>query len=142
MESLRKVGAGMRQVRRLVRLPPGSPGRSPMAVPARRARPLGPTLTVSLALHLSLLVLLVVTIQHRPNRAEQVPPADFAMVFEGHSPELNSGPNPALNKPSQPGSPAPSVTVPPVPSAPPTPAVPPVVAVLPPPPPPPPLAST
>jgi|SRR5271165_7507824 len=139
MESLRKVGAGMRQVRRLVRLPPGSPGRSPMAVPARRARPLGPTLTVSLALHLSLLVLLVVTIQHRPYRAEQIPPADFAMVFEGHSPELNSGPNPALTEPKRPGSPAPSVTVPPVPPAP---AAPPPVDVLPlPPPPPPPQAS-
>ena len=109
-----------------------------MAVPAGRARPLGPKLTVSLALHLSILILLVVTIQHRPQQAEQVAPADFAMVFEGHSPELNSGPNPDLNKPSQPGSPAPSVTVPPIPPAPAAPPAPPLVATLPPPPPPPP----
>jgi len=113
-----------------------------MAVPAGRARPLGPTLTASLALHLGILILLLVTIQHRPYRAEQIPPADFAMVFEGHSPEVNTGPNPALNKPLQPGSPAPSVTMPPVPPTPPTPAVPPVATVLPPPPPPPPRAST
>ena len=64
------------------------------------------------------------------------------MVFEGHSPELNTGPNPALKNPSQPGSPAPGVSAPPVPSAPPTPAVPPVAAIPPPPPPPPPRLAT
>src|SRR5271169_3889884 len=99
----------MGRMGRLVRLPPGTPGRSPMAWPERRSRPLGPVLTASLALHLSLLILLLLTIQRRPHYAEQVPPADFAMVFEGHSPELNSGPNPDLNKPSRPGSPAPGV---------------------------------
>ena len=73
-----------------------------MALPERRARPLGPVLTASLALHLSILILLLLSIQRRPNYAEQVPPADFAMVFEGHSPQLNSGPNPDANKPSGP----------------------------------------
>jgi protein TonB len=137
----------MDRMRRLVRLPPGSPGRSPIAWPERRARPLGPVLTASLALHLSILILLLLTIQRRPHYAEQVPPADFAMVFEGHSPTLNSGPNPDSSQRSRPGSPAPGVTVPPVPPTPPAPATPPAapatplaapptVAMLPPPPPP------
>jgi periplasmic protein TonB len=141
VERSREFGVGMDRVRRLVRLPAGAAGRSPIAVPARRERPLGPTLTVSLALHLSLLVLLLVSIQHRPYRTEQVPPADFAMVFEGHSPELNSGPSPEPNKLLRPGSPAPGVSapsVPPAPATPPAPVAPPQVANLPPPPPPPP----
>jgi protein TonB len=57
------------------------------------------------------------------------------MVFQGRSPERNSGVNPDLSKPQRPGSPAPGQTVPAVP---PTPAAPPPVAFLPPPPPPPP----
>jgi TonB family protein len=109
-----------------------------MAGRAGRARPLGPKLTVSLALHLGILVLLVLTIQRRPYQAEEVPPADFAMVFEGHSPERNSGPNPDLDKPSRPGSPAPSVTMAPVPPTPPAPRP---AAALPLPPPPAPQAT-
>ena len=124
-----------------------------MAWPERRARRLGPVLTASLALHLSILILLLLTIQRRPHYAEQVAPADFAMVFQGHSPELNSGPNLDSNQRSRPGSPAPGVSVlpvpptPPAPATPPTPATPPAapatppaappaVAMLPPPPPP------
>ena len=143
----------MDRMGQLVRLPPGSPGRSPIAWPERRPRSLGPVLTASLALHLSILILLLLTIQRRPHYAEQVPPADFAMVFEGHSPQLNSGPNPDQNKPSQPGSPAPGATVLPVPPMPPAPArppaapaappaAPPTVAMLPPPPPPAPPAQS
>ena len=100
-----------------------------MAGPARRPRPLGPLLTASLALHLSLLILLLVTIERQPRQTDEPPPADFAMVFEGHSPERSSGPNPELNHPPRPGSPAPAASVPAVPSLPPS------VAILPPPPP-------
>ena len=100
-----------------------------MAGPARRPRPLGPLLTASLALHLSVLILLLVTIERQPRQTDEPPPADFAMVFEGHSPERNSGPNPELNHPPRPGSPAPAASVPAVPSLPPS------VAILPPPPP-------
>jgi periplasmic protein TonB len=103
-----------------------------MALPERRPRRLGPVLTASLALHLSILVLLLLAIQRRPQHAEQVPPADFAMVFEGHSPQVNSGPNPEVNKPSGPGSPAPGVTVLPVPPTPPAPATPPAASASPP----------
>jgi len=105
-----------------------------MARPERQPRALGPLLTASLALHLSILVLLLL-IERRTPMHEAPPPADIAMVFEGHSPERNSGPNPLQPNPKQPGSPAPTPTTPAVP---PIPAAPPPLAALPPPPPPPP----
>jgi protein TonB len=104
-----------------------------MALPAGRPRPLGPLLTASLALHLSILILLLVGIERRYKAPEQVPPADIAMVFEGHSPERNSAPNPQQPNPSQPGSPAPTRATP---SVPPVPAAPSQAEALPPPPPP------
>lgn len=104
-----------------------------MALPERQPRPLGPLLTASLALHLSILILLLIGIERRYPLREEPPPADIAMVFEGHSPERNSGPNPLQPNPTQPGSPPPTPSVPPVPPAPP-----PVLALPPPPPPAPP----
>ncbi|HTB45063.1 MAG TPA: TonB family protein [Acetobacteraceae bacterium] len=104
-----------------------------MTLPERQPRRLGPLLTASLALHLSILILLLLGIERRYPLHEAPPPADIAMVFEGHSPERNSGPNPLLPNPKQPGSPAPAPSTPPVP---PIPATPPPLAALPPPPPP------
>jgi protein TonB len=106
-----------------------------MAQPERQPRRLGPLLTASLALHLSILILLLLGIERRYPTHEAPPPADIAMVFEGHSPERNSGPNPRLPNPKQPGSPAPT---PSTPAVPPIPATPPQTALPPPPPPAPP----
>jgi protein TonB len=100
---------------------------------SRSTRAFGPRLVVSLGLHLTILILLIVSIERRARQAQEEPPADYAMVFEGHSPERNSGPNPQQPHPTRPGSPAPTPTVPAIP---PVPAAPPRTAALPPPPPP------
>lgn len=110
-----------------------------MALPERRPRPLGPLLTASLALHLTVLMLLLLGLRHPTPRSQQVPPADYAMVFEGHSPTRNSGPNPQRPNATQPGSPAPTPARPPVPEVP---GAPPSVSALPPLPPPPPPEPT
>ena len=104
-----------------------------MALAPRRWDRRSPRWLVSLALHLSILALLLIAGLRRERVNEYVPPADFAMVFEGKSPVRSSGPNPELTHPTQPGSPAPTPATPAVPPIPPMPFAQPV---LPPPPPP------
>jgi TonB family protein len=90
---------------------------SPWHMSRRRARRIGPVLLISLWLHLTLLLLLVVTV-HYDHREEELPPAStVAMVFEGGKPEGPALPNsqPDVAVPTEPPAPAPEPQVAPSP---------------------------
>lgn len=93
-------------------------------------------LVISLWLHLTLLLLMIVTFDRERREEELPPPSTVAMVFEGGQPQGPALPNPQPNvaapsPPSAPSPPAPVAAVPPpaltVPPQPPPPA-PPVAA--------------
>ena len=63
----------------------------------RRARRIGPVLLISLWLHLTLLLLLVVTVHYDHREEDLPPPSTVAMVFEGGKPEGPALPNPQPN---------------------------------------------
>ena len=110
-------------------------------------------LLVSLWLHLTLILLMVVTVRYDRVEEELPPPSTVAMVFEGGTPEGPALPHPQPNvtTPSEPPTP-PQVAIQPPPPAPqavpapvqppalPAPQPPPVAVEIPPPRPPPPLA--
>ena len=117
--------------------------RSPWHVSRRGTRQLGPVLLISLWLHLSLLLSLLVTFRYERHEEELPPPATVAMVFDGGSPQGPALPNsrPDVVAPTQqpPPAPVPQVqavpsppALPPQPEPPPAPA--PDVALAPPPP--------
>ena len=120
-------------------------------------------LLVSLWLHLTLILLMVVTVRYDRVEEELPPPSTVAMVFEGGTPEGPALPHPQPNvttpsEPPTPPTPPPAPTPPPQvaiqppppapqaapapvqPPAPPAPQPPPVAVEIPPPRPPPPLA--
>lgn len=120
--------------------------RRPWLGSRRRARRLGPVLVISLWLHLTLLLFMLVTVKFERQAEEELPPpSEVAMVFEGGTPKGPALPNPKPNvaAPSQqaappPAPPAPASPPPPLPApAPPALRPPPPVAVAPPPPSPP-----
>ena len=80
----------------------------PWHMSRRRARRIGPVLLISLWLHLTLLLLLVVTVPYDRREEALPPPSTVAMVFEGGKPEGPALPNPQPNvaAPTEPPAPA------------------------------------
>ncbi len=63
-------------------------GQRPWRTSRRRGRRLGPVLAISLWLHLTLLLLLMVTVHYAsPMEEDLPPPSTVAMVFEGGQPQ-------------------------------------------------------
>ena len=95
--------------------------RRPWLGSRRRARRLGPVLVISLWLHLTLLLFMLVTVKFERQAEEELPPpSEVAMVFEGGTPKGPALPNPKPNvaAPSQQAAPPPA---PPAPASPPPP---------------------
>jgi protein TonB len=114
----------------------------PWRISHRRGRRLGPVLVISLWLHLTFLLLLLVTVRYEHIEEELPPPSTVAMVFEGGQkqgpavPERQSvipAPTSPPKAPPAPEPPPPS-TAESTPVAPPTEPAPPVVAATPAPP--------
>ncbi len=81
----------------------------------RHGSRLGPVLVISLWLHLTLLLLLLVTVRYERPEEELPPPATVAMVFEGGKPEGPALPKPPLEIPAPASPPAPPPAPEPVP---------------------------
>ncbi len=118
----------------------------PWRISSRRGRRLGPVLAISLWLHLTLLLLALVTVRYGPAEEEELPPpATVAMVFEGGQPQGPAVPRqqllpPTPASPAPPPAPAPApraAVEPPPPAPPPAPAAPAPTPAAPSPPPPP-----
>jgi TonB family protein len=116
----------------------------PWRLSRRGGRRLGPVLVISLWLHLTLLLLMLMTVRYGHREEDLPPPSTVAVVFEGGRPEGPAQPRPEaelpapipLPAPPPPPPPAPSVA-PEAPARPPAPT-PPAVAHIPVPPTPPP----
>ena len=122
----------------------------PWRLSRRGGRRLGPVLVISLWLHLTLLLLLVLTVRYDGQEEALPPPSTVAMVFEGGRPDGPAQPRPEaelpapIPLPAPPPPPAPPIAAQ-APPRPPTPAPTPPAAVeipLPPMPPPEPAPQT
>jgi periplasmic protein TonB len=82
----------------------------------RRPGRLGKVLVISLWLHLTALLLLIVSVRYEQVEEELPPPATVAMVFEGGRPEGPALPNPQVPGPTPP-APEPQAAPPPSPPA-------------------------
>lgn len=107
-------------------------GQRPWRVSLRRGRRLGPVLLISLWLHLTLLLLCLVTVRFERPEEELPPPSTVAMVFEGGQPQGPAVPkqqllvpaptSPPASPPAPPTPPRATAEAPPLPPTPPAPA--------------------
>lgn len=88
----------------------------PWRLSRRGGRRLGKVLVLSLWLHLTVLLLFIMTVHYQHREEELPPPSTVSMVFEGGKPEGPALPNPQLNvAPTAPPSPPPAPSPAPAP---------------------------